>query len=198
MERLGSARTLRVDVRVLAATNKDLDAAIESGAFREDLYFRLSVLPIRVPPLRDRAGDIPLLVRHFARLFARESNFRPKRFTDAAVERLARQHWRGNVRELRNSVERLMVMAPGDTVDADDVQEVLRVDAPRGGGDRGPPRRGRSVSSRSAASARSSWRSCAIWAGTYRGRRRRSTRRVVISTRSSSSTASVRRLTVEA
>ena len=134
VERLGSARTLRVDVRVLAATNKDLDAAIESGAFREDLYFRLSVLPIRVPPLRDRAADIPLLVRHFAHLFARESNFRPKRFTDAAVERLARQRWRGNVRELRNSVERLMVMTAGDTVDVADVQEVLRVDAPRGGG----------------------------------------------------------------
>ena len=134
VERLGSARTLKVDVRVLAATNKDLDAAIESGAFREDLYFRLSVLPIRVPPLRDRAGDIPLLVRHFAQLFARESNFRPKRFTEAAIERLTRQRWRGNVRELRNSVERLMVMAAGETVDAADVQEVLRVDGPRGGG----------------------------------------------------------------
>ena len=134
VERLGSARTLKVDVRVLAATNKDLDAAIEGGAFREDLYFRLSVLPIRVPPLRDRAGDIPLLVRHFAQLFARESNFRLKRFTDAAIERLTRQRWRGNVRELRNSVERLMVMALGETVDAADVQEVLRVDGPRGGG----------------------------------------------------------------
>ena len=134
VERLGSARTIRVDVRVLAATNKDLDAAIESGAFREDLFFRLNVIPIRVPPLRDRHGDIPLLVRHFAGRFARENNFRPKRFTDAAVERLARQRWRGNVRELRNSVERLMVMAPGETVDAADVQEVLRVDAPRGGG----------------------------------------------------------------
>ena len=133
VERLGSARTLKVDVRVLAATNKDLDAAIESGAFREDLYFRLSVIPIRVPPLRDRPGDIPLLVRHFGQLFARESNFRPKRFTEAAIERLARQRWRGNVRELRNSVERLMVMAPGETVDAADVQDVLRVDAPRGG-----------------------------------------------------------------
>ena len=134
VERLGSARTIKVDVRVLAATNKDLDAAIESRAFREDLYFRLSVIPIRVPPLRDRTGDIPMLVRHFAGLFAGESNFRPKRFTDAAIERLARQHWRGNVRELRNSVERLMVMTPGDSVDAAAVQEVLRVDTPRAGG----------------------------------------------------------------
>ena len=134
VERLGSARTLKVDVRVLAATNKDLDAAIENGAFREDLYFRLSVIPVRVPPLRDRPGDVPLLVRHFAALFARENNFRPKRFSDAAIERLARRRWRGNVRELRNSVERVMVMTQGETVDAGDVQEVLQGDAPRGGG----------------------------------------------------------------
>ena len=81
VERLGSARTIKVDVRVIAATNKDLEAEIEKGTFREDLYFRLSVIPIRVPPLRDRREDIPLLVRHFADLFSRENNRRPPRFT---------------------------------------------------------------------------------------------------------------------
>src|SRR5262245_44701829 len=81
VERLGSARTVKVDVRVIAATNKDLDQEIEKGTFREDLYFRLSVIPIRVPPLRDRREDIPPLVRHFADLFSRDNNRRPQRFT---------------------------------------------------------------------------------------------------------------------
>jgi two-component system nitrogen regulation response regulator NtrX len=81
VERLGSARTIKVDVRVIAATNKDLEAEIERGTFREDLYFRLSVIPIRVPPLRDRREDIPALVRHFVDLFSRENNRRPQRFT---------------------------------------------------------------------------------------------------------------------
>ena len=128
VERLGSSRTMKVDVRVLTATNKDLDKAIEENEFREDLYFRLSVLPITVPPLRERAEDIPRLVRHFSELFARENNFKPKRFTDAALDALARFRWRGNVRELRNSVERLLVMTSGEAVDLPDVQSVLRVD----------------------------------------------------------------------
>ena len=128
VERLGSSRTMKVDVRVLAATNKNLEKAIAAGEFREDLFFRLSVIPIEVPPLRERSEDIPLLVSHFAGLFARENNFRPKQFTDAARELLTRQHWRGNVRELRNTVERLMVMSTGQTIDAADVRGVLRVD----------------------------------------------------------------------
>ena len=128
VERLGSSRTMKVDVRVLAATNKDLEKAIEDGEFREDLFFRLSVIPIHVPSLRERAEDIPLLVAHFAALFARENNFKPKKFSDASLEALSRQHWRGNVRELRNSVERLLVMTPGQTIDLPDVQLVLRVD----------------------------------------------------------------------
>ena len=128
VERLGSARTIRVDVRVLAATHRNLEQAIEAGEFREDLYFRLSVLPIQVPPLRERAEDIPLLVRHFATMFARENNFRPKPFGDEAVAALARHHWRGNVRELRNSVERLLVMVPGQSITVGDVRSVLRLD----------------------------------------------------------------------
>ena len=128
VERLGSARTIRVDVRVLAATHKNLEQAINAGEFREDLYFRLSVLPIHVPPLRERAADIPLLVRHFATMFARENNFKPKPFSDEAIEALAQHHWRGNVRELRNSVERLLVMVAGRSIAPGDVRSVLRLD----------------------------------------------------------------------
>ena len=125
VERLGSSRTMKVDVRVLAATNKDLDHAIERGEFREDLFFRLSVIPIRVPPLRERREDVPRLVEHFAARFACENNFRPKTFTGVALDNLAARGWRGNVRELRNAVERLMVMTSGPRIDADDVRIVL-------------------------------------------------------------------------
>jgi two-component system nitrogen regulation response regulator NtrX len=138
VERLGSARTIKVDVRVIAATNKDLESEIEKGTFREDLYFRLSVIPIRVPPLRDRREDIPALVRHFVDLFSRENNRRPQRFTPAALEFLQKGRWKGNVRELRNTVERLLIMTPGDTIDADDLRDVVRPDAkPATGGDGG-------------------------------------------------------------
>ena len=128
VERLGSARTIKVDVRVIAATNKDLEAEIEKGTFREDLYFRLSVIPIRVPPLRDRREDIPVLVRHFVDLFSRENNRRPQRFTPAALDFMKNARWKGNVRELRNTVERLLIMTPGDTIDVDDLREVVRVE----------------------------------------------------------------------
>jgi two-component system, NtrC family, nitrogen regulation response regulator NtrX len=128
VERLGSARTIKVDVRVLAATNKDLEAEIERGSFREDLYFRLSVIPIRVPPLRDRKDDIPLLVRHFADLFSRENNRRAPRFTAAAMDFLSNARWRGNVRELRNTVERLIIMTPGDSIDVDALRDMVRLE----------------------------------------------------------------------
>jgi two-component system, NtrC family, nitrogen regulation response regulator NtrX len=128
VERLGSARTIKVDVRVIAATNKDLEAEIERGTFREDLYFRLSVIPIKVPPLRDRREDIPALVRHFADLFGRENNRRPQRFTAAALEFMQKARWKGNVRELRNTVERLLIMTPGDAIDVDDLRDVVRPD----------------------------------------------------------------------
>lgn len=128
VERLGSSRTLKVDVRVIAATNKDLEAEIEKGGFREDLFFRLSVIPIFVPPLRERAEDIPDLVKHFAELFSRENNFRTKRFTPEAVAGLQRQRWKGNIRELRNTVERLIIMTPGDVIDADDLPGSQRGD----------------------------------------------------------------------
>jgi two-component system, NtrC family, nitrogen regulation response regulator NtrX len=129
VERLGSARTIKVDVRVIAATNKDLEQEIDRGTFREDLYFRLSVIPIRVPPLRDRREDVPALVRHFVDLFSRENNRKPQRFTPTALEYLQKARWKGNVRELRNTVERLLIMTPGDAIDVDDLRDVVRADA---------------------------------------------------------------------
>src|ERR687889_335312 len=129
VERLGSARTIKVDVRVIAATNKRLEEAIERGEFREDLFFRLNVIPITVPPLRDRREDIPALVRHFVDLFSRENNRRPQRFTPAALEFMQKARWKGNVRELKNTVERLLIMTPGDTIDVDDLRDVVRIES---------------------------------------------------------------------
>ena len=126
VERLGSARTIKVDVRVIAATNKNLEEAIERGEFREDLYFRLNVIPIVVPPLRERRDDIPRLVQHFAKRTTEEHNLKPKRFDTAAMDALTRYRWRGNIRELRNTVERLMIMTPAETVRVDDLPSDIR------------------------------------------------------------------------
>jgi two-component system nitrogen regulation response regulator NtrX len=134
VERLGSAKTTKVDVRVIAATNKRLEEEVEKGTFREDLYFRLNVIPIQVPPLRERADDIPALVRHFLDTATRENNLRPKRVTDGAMAALQRYRWRGNIRELRNTIERLVIMTPGDTIDVANLPDVVRVD----GGARAP------------------------------------------------------------
>jgi two-component system nitrogen regulation response regulator NtrX len=128
VERLGSARTTKVDVRVIAATNKDLEEEIAEGRFREDLYFRLSVIPISVPPLRERLEDIPALVQHFANQFSRDNNRRPARFAPGAIDVLRQARWRGNIRELRNVVERLLIMSDRDVVEADDVRAVVRLD----------------------------------------------------------------------
>jgi two-component system nitrogen regulation response regulator NtrX len=121
VERLGSARTTKVDVRVISATNKNLDEAIQRGEFREDLFFRLNVIPILVPPLRERPEDIPMLVQHFAKRSFDEHNLKPKRFDGSAMEVLQRYRWRGNIRELRNAVERLLIMAPNDIIRAEDL-----------------------------------------------------------------------------
>jgi two-component system nitrogen regulation response regulator NtrX len=126
VERLGSARTIKVDVRVIAATNKNLEEAIDRGEFREDLYFRLNVIPIVVPPLRERREDIPRLVQHFAKRTAEEHNLKPKRFEAGAMDALSRYRWRGNIRELRNTVERLMIMTPGDAVRVEDLPADVR------------------------------------------------------------------------
>src|SRR5580765_2248787 len=129
VERLGSARTIKVDVRVIAATNKNLEEAIQRGEFREDLFFRLNVIPIQVPPLRERREDIPLLVQHFAKLTSEEHNLKSKRFDSRAMESLQRARWRGNIRELRNTIERLMIMSPGDLVRVEDLPAEVLGDA---------------------------------------------------------------------
>jgi two-component system nitrogen regulation response regulator NtrX len=133
VERIGSQRTIQVDVRVIAATNKDLEAEIGAGRFREDLYFRLSVLPVVVPPLRERPDDLPPLVEHFVRQFCSENNFKPKAFTPAAIDALRRHAWRGNVRELKNAVERLLIMVEGEEVRPEHLAEVLRRPSSVGG-----------------------------------------------------------------
>jgi two-component system, NtrC family, nitrogen regulation response regulator NtrX len=126
VERLGSARTIKVDVRVIAATNKNLEDAIQRGEFRDDLFFRLNVIPIVVPPLRERREDIALLVQHFARRTSDEHNLKPKRFDAAAMDGLRNYRWRGNIRELRNTIERLMIMTPTDVVRLEDLPGEVR------------------------------------------------------------------------
>ncbi len=121
MERVGGSQRIKVDVRVLAATNKDLPGEIRAGQFRDDLYFRLNVIPISVPPLRDRQDDIPLLAGHFMALMAVEYGRRSKRLAPEGVARLQQYAWPGNVRELRNVIERLMIMVPGETITAQDL-----------------------------------------------------------------------------
>ena len=121
MDAVGGTTRIKVDARVLAATNKDLQAEIRAGRFREDLYFRLNVIPIFVPPLRERPEDIPLLADHFMAEFAREYGRRVKSFDRGAVNVLQRYPWPGNVRELRNVIERLVIMVPGDMISSPDL-----------------------------------------------------------------------------
>jgi two-component system nitrogen regulation response regulator NtrX len=121
--RVGGTRTTSVDVRVLAATNKRLEEEVRAGRFREDLFFRLNVVPIVVAPLRERREDIPLLARQFVREFARENRMRPKEITSEAMRLLAEHDWPGNVRELRNIIERIAILTDGEVIDAADVPE---------------------------------------------------------------------------
>ncbi len=121
IEPVGARATVTVDVRVVAATHRDLLAEIETGRFREDLFYRLNVVPIHAPPLRARLDDLPLLVDHFVERFAAENNYRRKTLTGAAIRQLQAMPWRGNVRELKNLVERLLILTPGDAIDRDDV-----------------------------------------------------------------------------
>jgi transcriptional regulator with GAF, ATPase, and Fis domain len=118
-ERVGEDRTRQADVRIVAATNRDLKKAVAAGRFREDLYYRLNVFPIRVPPLRERLDDIPLLAKHFVELSARDLKCAQPRLTRAAVAKLQNYHWPGNVRELRNMIERAVILARGKTLDFD-------------------------------------------------------------------------------
>ncbi|SMC22746.1 two component, sigma54 specific, transcriptional regulator, Fis family [Desulfacinum hydrothermale DSM 13146] len=115
-ERVGGSKTIRVDVRIVAATNKDLQAEIEAGRFRQDLFFRLNVIPLHVPPLRERLDDIPLLVEDFLNELSQESTLGRKEIDPEVLERLKRYDWPGNVRELKNFVERLVIMTPGRVI----------------------------------------------------------------------------------
>ena len=125
-ERVGGKDTLRVDVRVLAASNQNLQEQIAQSRFREDLFYRLAVIPIEVPPLRQRQEDMPLLVEHFIRLFSGENAKRPKTMSVEALAYFLAYDWPGNVRELRNMVERLVIMTPGDVIGPEALPPPLR------------------------------------------------------------------------
>ncbi|EQA43263.1 sigma-54 interaction domain protein [Leptospira broomii serovar Hurstbridge str. 5399] len=124
-EKLGSTETISVDVRIIAATNIPVEEAIKEGKFREDLYYRLNVIPIVIPPLRDRKSDIPLLVDYYVALTLTENNLSPKKIENEAISILENHFWPGNIRELKNVVERLCIMTVGDTIRSQDVKDSL-------------------------------------------------------------------------
>jgi len=133
--RIGGSKPIQVDVRVLAATNKEVEAEIAAGRFREDLYYRLNVVPIHVPPLRERREDIPLLISHFITQLTGPGGLAPRAISEDAVVRLGQLDWPGNVRELRNTIERLLILSSGARITADDVDLLVgrRADASEGG-----------------------------------------------------------------
>ena len=124
--RVGGEQAVHVNVRVVSATNRDLTQMIEEGKFREDLYYRLCVVPIRVPGLRERPQDIPQLVDHFLREFCRRNNFRPRSIDPSVLPELTAYPWPGNVRELRNTVERMAILSPGEVIDGEALPSEIR------------------------------------------------------------------------
>jgi DNA-binding NtrC family response regulator len=126
IERVGGAKPLKVDVRIIAASNKDLEACVADKTFREDLYYRLSVFPVTIPPLRERKEDIPYLVEHFIAKYSSEMNIKQKRCTPEGMETLNHYSWKGNVRELENVIERALILSEGNTI----TQEYLRLNPP--------------------------------------------------------------------
>jgi two-component system nitrogen regulation response regulator NtrX len=123
--RIGGAKSIQVDVRVLAATNKDLESEISEGRFREDLLYRLNVVPIEVPALRERLADVPALVEHFAEQLSSSAGVPGRKFSEDAVRRLQSRPWPGNIRELRNAVERALILASGKVVGPGDIDRLL-------------------------------------------------------------------------
>jgi two-component system nitrogen regulation response regulator NtrX len=119
-QRVGGNKNIKVDVRVISATNKDLTEEVKKGKFREDLYFRLDVIPLKVPPLKERLDDLPLLVNHFLELFAAEYGQQPKQISPEAIRILQKHTWPGNIRELKNVIERLVIMSPSGTITPED------------------------------------------------------------------------------
>jgi two-component system, NtrC family, nitrogen regulation response regulator NtrX len=130
IERVGGSGPIPVDVRVLTATNKDLRAEVQAGRFREDLFFRLHVIPLHLAPLRERAGDVPLLIEHFLRRNQRRHGLRPPRISEGGMEALARHPWPGNVRELANILERVSILHAGMEVGAAEIRSILAADGP--------------------------------------------------------------------
>jgi len=126
IKRVGGTRDIQVDVRVIAATNRDLEHAVRQGRFREDLYYRLKVIPIILPPLRERREDIPLLVQHFLETYNREFHKNTRMFSPAAMECLKRHPWHGNIRELKNVVERVMILEDKDVIQLEDLPDSLQ------------------------------------------------------------------------
>jgi DNA-binding NtrC family response regulator len=129
-ERIGGVKTIKVDIRVIAATNRDLEEMVRQGKFREDLYYRLNVIPIRVPPLRERVSDIPLLVQHFLHEFSRKKKKPIKRLSSEAMDRLMHYPWPGNIRELENLMERMVILSEGEEIQAAELPERFRIKAP--------------------------------------------------------------------
>ncbi len=127
-ERVGGAKILETDVRVLAASNKDLEKEMEEGRFRQDLYYRLHVIPLTILPLRERKEDIPPLIEHFTREFSMKEGIAPKVMTDEAVTLMMEHNWPGNVRELKNIIERLVIMVPSEVIDAKDIPPLVKED----------------------------------------------------------------------
>jgi two-component system, NtrC family, nitrogen regulation response regulator NtrX len=125
IERVGGEKPLAVDVRVVVATHRNLEEQVRQGAFREDLYHRVNVFPVKLPPLRERREDIRVLAEHFVRQLAEQNNWKPKKFSPEAIAELERYAWPGNVRELRNVIERVLLLAPAETVDAATVERAL-------------------------------------------------------------------------
>ncbi len=131
---VGSSRAQRVDVRIIAATNKDLTGLVEKGVFREDLFYRLNVITIELPPLREREGDIPLLIDHYTRRYAKEYGKPVPKFSEEAFQILLNYYWHGNVRALENVIQRLVVMVEGDSIDVPDLPSLMRYSAVRENG----------------------------------------------------------------
>jgi DNA-binding NtrC family response regulator len=128
--RVGGSADLHADVRVISATNRELDALLRENRFREDLLYRINTLTIRTPPLRDRPGDVPALAAHFAEAASRRNHWRARRFSAEALELLKRQPWKGNVRELKNAVERALILSDSDPITADEARAALGPPAP--------------------------------------------------------------------
>ena len=126
VQKVGSSKINKVDVRIIAATNKDLKKERKEGNFREDLYFRLNVVPLYSPPLREKREDVALLIEYFSRFYAEENNFKQKKFSEEAIEAMMKYPWKGNVRELKNVVERLIIMGEGETIERKDLPEQIR------------------------------------------------------------------------